>query len=296
MQQHGETLSPRYRKRFKKYSIMGMSLAEWMRGITGVKLSDNEYKAIGLFSALTALFDDLIDEEGYNSGELKRLCRQELQRNTVWEHLAIHLFRRIGALSPSADLYNDHLDKCIDYQTFSGLQMSGKLDIDTLRDISYGKGGYAVLYYRSILSQPMSELEREVLYNMGAITQYSNDIFDLYFDREEKIQTLATNASDMYWLNTDYRSLVTATNQSFLKLRKQTCAIYQVQFSFHLLIKLTYVALDQLMRLQTKKSPDKAFDMYAHTRQELVCDMDKWSNRFRFGFHVSGLRKWLGNV
>ena len=60
MQQHGETLSPRYHKRFKKYSIMGMSLAEWMRGITGVKLSDNEYKAIGLFSALTALFDDLI--------------------------------------------------------------------------------------------------------------------------------------------------------------------------------------------------------------------------------------------
>jgi hypothetical protein len=109
--------------------------------------------------------------------------------------------------------------------------------------------------------------------------QLSNDVFDVYKDREAGVRTLVTEATHI----NDIRSLFCATLQSLFQqkpIEQPTTATR----SFLSLITLgifarTLVCLDQLEALQTQTG--QRFAVQAYSRQQLICDMDTWANKLK---------------
>ena len=117
------------------------------------------------------------------------------------------------------------------------------------------------------------------MYQLGGIAQYLDDIFDLREDYIEGRQTLANPVQSIELLK---ESFLTEINNFKKMLEVSLYPKYQKKAFF---IPLSYIFAATLLclrryeLLQEKTNGD--FKVEAYSRDELVLDMDKWSNRIK---------------
>ena len=118
-----------------------------------------------------------------------------------------------------------------------------------------------------------------MLYNFGSISQLENDMFDVYKDMKNNVQTLATTAHHIYTLRTYYTKL---TEETFA-LARQTNYPKANQQKFlrfaALIIARGYVCLDVLE--QAARKSNGIFSPTTYQRSDLICDMEKTTNRLK---------------
>ena len=87
--------------------------------------------------------------------------------------------------------------KVYEAQILSLQQENDGLNEDELKKITFEKGGVSMPLYRCGFEGEINELEYNLLYNLGAIGQLENDIFDVYKDDKSGVRTLVTTAKDI---------------------------------------------------------------------------------------------------
>lgn len=272
----GEKLEQSYYKRFHLYTIIATIFISWLETLRNQKLTKTQRKTAVLFCGLTPLFDDLFDDFHYSKEEITLLSQKKLQRNTLIEKICIALFEEIEQLNGHL-AWTELWQKVLDYQIISQKQKEESISFETLKDITFGKGGYSLLLYlEAILPNAYSKDEAEAVFQMGAIIQLTNDIFDVFKDRNEGIFTIATKATDMYELRIFYENEVNKNIAQFKALPFPKSNINKFLLQYMLIISRGYVALDQFQALQDK---DKGiFKLQDYSRKELICDMELWKN------------------
>ncbi len=271
-----ETLPKSYKKRFRLYTIIATIFITWLETLRNQRLTAKQCETAILFCGLTPLFDDLFDDYHYSATEISLLSQKKIQRDNLIEKICIGLFEEIEQL-------NGHLawtsiwQQVIDYQVLSQKQLSENITSAEIIDITFGKGGYSLLLYlEAILPNDYATAEAEAVFQMGAIIQLTNDIFDIFKDRNEHIATLATTSKDIKLLRDFYDNEVEKNITQFKKLPYPERNINDFLLQYKLIISRGWVALDQLEALQT--ADNGIFQLENYTRKQLICDMELWKN------------------
>ena len=149
-----------------------------------------------------------------------------------------------------------------------------------------------MLFYRSAFTAPLSDHEKELLAQLGGLMQLSNDIFDVYKDREAKISTIVTRATQI----ADVEAYFSKNLESIFKKAYLIRFPHQNMHRFLSLLSLgifsrVFVCLDHLKK--SERLTKNKFLLQTYSRKALICDMEKWNNKLSSAmYHYRIMKKY----
>ncbi|WP_236972062.1 hypothetical protein [Membranihabitans marinus] len=161
-----------------------------------------------LQALITGVYDDLIDDYHYNIEDINRILFHSSP--LVKDEIALaqycrYLFHNIQCKAANPDLLQKITPLLILAQERSKLQNQSSLGLEEILSITYEKGGYAMLFYRSAILPVCHPVEHDFLYALGGLMQMTNDINDALKDRLNHSSTLMTSdlslskITDLFW-------------------------------------------------------------------------------------------------
>jgi hypothetical protein len=282
---HPESLSSKEKRRLKHYFYGTTYLSIVFCSLRGSTRTKQEKHLFTNLAALAYFFDDLVDSfrEQDNSGILWQDNPEKYGRTADERGLALHFLYNIYQELPAADLkeFQAFMHRVFNIETSGRQQKDGSktLKSEDLKHITAEKGGYSVLLFRRVLQHPLDKAEQNALYQFGCLIQLCDDIFDLWFDKNEGIATLATAAAqhgDLKHLAHLFEQQVLTTRQAFRRTRYPRPNIETSLRVIHFIVSITRVCLKEYADLQ-KKHGTLPLDQ----RHLMVIDMERWHNRIQ---------------
>lgn len=251
-------------------------------------VSPGEMRLFANLSALAGFFDDLADafRRRDQTGIRWQDNPEQYGQTADSSGRALQFLQNVYGGLPPEDLpqFKQFLNRVFNLET-TGRQQSGQtLPPGELARLTAEKGGYSVLLFRRALRPPLPETEQQALFEFGALVQLCDDIFDLWFDRQNGTDTLATALAaqnDIEQLKCLFEHQVTRTHAAFRQTGFPHSRIERALSALHYLVSVTRSCLAHYLRLK-KKSGSLPFN----NRRAMVVDMGRWSNRFRAGLRV----------
>ena len=255
-------------------SILGESFCI----LRGQELTTKERTALSYLGALTGLFDDFFDEKNTQEEQIKLLIENPNEANAqnAHEKLFVQFWNRVHENTDHIELIKNHFYKVFNVQILSKKQRQGNLSKTEIEEITFEKGAASILFYRSVFGEITDDPEYKLLYALGSIGQLENDIFDVYKDSQNNIQTLVTNATH-----------IANIRQKYYKLHQEICTQAEhLQYPKHnvqsfvnyatAIISRGYVCLDFLEK--SERQSNGVFSPKDYERKQLICDMESKKN------------------
>ena len=269
-------LPPELRSRIKSYTRIATLPNLWFSVLRGCRLSEDERLANRYLGASTPVFDDLVDNEGYTYDEVMEVIKDDKQVDNESLVLLKYLYDNITAKINDPGLFNKYLQETARAQMISTRQKdNSNITAGEIRNITYDKGGYAALLYRSVLSNNLLPGEEEAVYHLGALLQLMNDIFDIHDDYKNEQQTLATASNDIKLLHSEYKGLI---DKTLKLLRSLSYPRENIESSLSMIIAVISRGCVCLERLLALQGNNDVFHLRYYTRRDLLCDMEKIPN------------------
>ncbi|NVK04041.1 MAG: hypothetical protein HWD92_04435 [Flavobacteriia bacterium] len=270
----GLTLSTHEEKRIAAYTTLTAITNHWFSTLRGYKPTKEEISGALYVGAFTPATDDLMDEFNLTYEEILDGAANGKANAVVFRYT----WEKLKSLRSHNSQFDHFLSLTLQAQNASLAQQGeDDLSIDHLKELSFNKGGYSTLLYRSVLRNPISEDEQKAIYTLGSMLQLTNDIFDIYKDSKEGAHTLVTRTRN-------YRFVAKLFDEMELKLKSEFSALdysdankSKSYRSTYVVLSRAKVALDQYLKLQG----DAAQIDLNHERSKLIVDMEKMSNIFR---------------
>jgi len=224
--------------------------------------------------AITGLFDDFFDKKKMSESYIKNLINnpQDEVGNDSNERLFINFYKKALENSVDINLVKNYFLKVFEAQIISKNQMHQDIKQDEIKNITYQKGGISILFYRSPFSEYLNKEEETMIYKLGSLGQFENDIFDIYKDYKDGIKTLATTETKINNLRKIYKSLM---KEIFYLVHKTSYPIKnKIKFLrfISLIICRGIVCLDFLEK--NEKLTNKVFTIEDYERKDLICNME----------------------
>jgi hypothetical protein len=272
-------------KLLKKCSLYSVAvparLGEVYCVLRGRKMSIEERLALTCMGGLTGLFDDLFDENKLSDNEItqfvesKQIIKDELSELRI----ILFLFSLLEKNIPDQNELGVMIKRILSSQIESRRQKSENLSLQELENITSEKGGATMLMYRLAFRNELKEDEKEMIFQLGAIGQIVNDIFDVYKDVTDQIKTVANQSQDISVLKNEFEFKL---KELIKTVRNNSFPDKNTNKFFHFLILIVsgaYLCMENYIRLQNQTSNVFRPEMYG--RKNLICDMEKAGNVFR---------------
>lgn len=248
-----------------------------------------ERKTATYLGATTGLFDDFFERTNLSDAYIAGLYQlpesntgqndNERLANICWLHALS------GCYNP--DLLKACALKVHEAQIMSRAQKVGQPSKDEMLKITKEKGGYSVVFYMAMFYVAFPAEDEKLFYNVGALLQLENDLFDVYKDHRDGISTLVTKADSIANLRKLYSSkwqqvktYIDKTAFSAKGKRRFRCIIGA-------LVSRGFVCLDMLAERENQNKGK--FTPDAFTRKELICDMEKPLNMLKSMHYYAAL-------
>ena len=275
----------------RKIKLYGISIPALMGeafcSFCNVPYSGKERSAITYFAMLTGLFDDLFDRHEMTDSQISQLLEMHETDNAQGKLLQ-YFYRKGMEMAAQPEEAKQITMRVFAAQSAARVQKSATTNLETLKQLSYEKGGASMLFYRSALPENMHNPDDELVHQLGATGQLANDIFDIYKDLQEGIYTFANKCISIQELRTEYQQqlqhIATLIQQS--KNNLESAKTFALQCAPVLTRAL--VALDHYEKACTHTNGH--FDPAKLTRKQLICDMEKPANIFKMIHYAA---KWL---
>jgi hypothetical protein len=263
------------------YYLVGVDLLLfWLAGLYGRKPSMAERRLGWHMACLVPLGDDLADQAGRKAEEVARaVLQQPREQQTAEERLLGYVYHFILQHHPDPASFQPYLQAAMQAQNESLAQKQGKLSREDLLHIAYQKGGTALIMLRSSLAEPIPAAENPALRQLGGFIQLLNDLFDVYRDEQEGVQTLANQAEDIRLFRREWELAVENVLGAFDRWAVPERRKMRFRRQLEPLLAVAEVCFDQYERLQEKSGG--RFLPATYSRKELVCDMEKPINLWR---------------
>lgn len=278
-----------FTKIFRYYGLaVPCILGEELAALRGRALSKRERLALTYQGAMTGLFDDFFDKHQLPEESLKALIENPaaIAAGNSAEKLFLHFFQQALVHTHHPEQMLSWLRRVYDAQVESLKQTRNDPGFAEISRITIDKGGVSVLFYRSSLEEDIGLAEEDALYHLGGLMQLGNDIFDVYKDSPDEVSTHMTRAQhvqDTRKLFHEWRELAF---QKFMRLgyRRANLRLFFRMISLSLCARCE-VCLDQLAALEKN---GQAFQPALYNREQLVCDLDKWENKWKsVKYHIA---------
>ena len=172
---------------FKVAGVVGY----FIECITNKPLSPNSKENLIIAGALTPTFDDYCDSINSSAESFKSEIKAKyLANNTSFDEASRNLFFILQRKTVQSE-FEKHLETAIHWQIESAKQKTTK-GSTILEEITINKGGSAFTFFASCTDYNFDEKKINAVHDFGAFIQLIDDIFDIYQDEKEGINTLAT--------------------------------------------------------------------------------------------------------
>lgn len=257
----------------------------WTAGfclLRGERIKDNELKAIVNISALAPLYDDFFDKGETQLDKIHALVNtpNEYQPETDLERLFLEFSKRIHKNVQDIPLCLENAKKVFEAQYESKkLVTTEVLDKEEVRRISFNKGASTVVCMCNMLNKRLSDKEEQLMFQLGGVAQYLDDVFDLREDHLEGRQTLANPISKVEILEASFKKDINVFKSQLKEAGYSKSNRMAFYFPISFILGATLLSIRRYEFLETKNGGEFEIDKYS--RDELVVDMDIWSNRFK---------------
>jgi hypothetical protein len=230
----------------------------------------------------SSIFDNFFDDKILTLKEIEAITFQskdyEPKRFDEKVSLQSHFFLMQGM--KKKDEYIKVLRKEFEAQAASMKQFDETISNEEIKHITFEKGGNAVLMCRHYLDIDPTKEEEECWYQLGTMIQLSNDLFDIYKDLQQNIQTLAVRCTDAYAMEKLFLKQVNGIKKNIAALPYSS----QRKLTFSISMAATYVlgltAINRLKKLQGKSAQLPSFKSLK--RKALIVDMENPINIWRW--------------
>lgn len=267
-------------------------LGEAFSFLLGRSMVRKERLAATCQGAITGLGDDFFDKQRLSDEAVKELVEnpQQFKVNSASEKLFLHFYTTALANAPNPVLMQAHLLRVYYAQLLSKKQARPGLGYEEIKDITLRKGAESLIFYRTVFNEKVTDAEQRMLWCLGGLMQLSNDIFDVYPDQLNGINTLLTSTKNISDIRQLFISLMQmgytaayATRYPRRNVKKFIDIISIAIFSRCL------VCLDQLEK--NEKRSNNIFAPHLYKRKDLICDMDTIINKWRsLRYHIKYAR------
>ncbi len=267
-----EILDKTLEKRIYHYLFANSLTTQWFCTLHDYRPSMSELKRGRYLGVSTPIADFLVDQEKLGAAEIHNMIRKVSSH--PWKNMVGRLFEKATENHPNSELCEELIFLTLSAQHASLQQKESNLTGEKLKEITWNKGGFALLLYRSALDIPIGEKEWEAIFQLGGLMQLHNDIFDLYRDLQEGIITLATHTESISQLTERFRDEINITKEMFGLLNVPSNSKHKFYLLLTLAVQTGYHALQQYAKLEER---DGFLNLSQYTREQLVCDMDNFS-------------------
>lgn len=256
-------------RRIFHYLFANSLTTQWFANLLKHTPSAEEKYTGYLIAIATPIADYLVDHEKMTVEAIEQMIHQN--SGHPWQTLTSQLFERVLKVHPSPDMARQLIHLTLHAQEDSLKQRDQQLSPGQLKDITWAKGGYALLLYRSALRIPISHGEWDAVYQLGGLMQLHNDIFDLYRDVQEGIVTIPSQTGSVDQLIHLFEDEIEKTFRLFDTLPINRYRKHKFYLLLSLAIQTGHLCLCQYRNLEMKY---QGFRPGQLSRKELICDMD----------------------
>ena len=234
-----------------------------------------------LYFTLTGLYDDIIDQQLIDEKTLNQLfedptlTQTDLFETKVLVDVHLNLLNRVKNISD----YKSILTNVHQAQKDSLQQINTQIDKNALLDITLRKGGYSLLMCKQYIDLPNSKELDQCWYHLGGVIQITNDLFDIYKDLQEGIQTIPNTTKNLNDIEIVYNQLVHNFIQSLHQLPFEKSKIDILKIKLSPIPAFGYIAIQNLSKIQGQQNTLP--DLNKIPRKDLIIDMEKTVNRIK---------------
>ena len=271
-----------YRKIVKSYSLYLPLVTDTFTVLHGRYNNLQEQERNIHYFICSSLFDNFWDDKTLSVDQLEQISfdAEHYPASSFDEKVFIYSKLFLEQAVKDKVAYQKVIRQLFEAQKNSLQQFDKDIPDADIENITFEKGGNAVLLCRYYLDTDASLAEEDCWYFLGSLIQLSNDLFDTYKDLNDHIQTLATRCTNAYSMEdfflTRLQMLKTSIKQlPFSKKRKQHFSILIIATAC-----LGLVAIEQLKRIQADY--DKLPPLNKLPRKALIIDMEQFINVYRW--------------
>ncbi len=256
-------------RRIGHYLHANSVTAQWFSILHRHRMSRREKEAGWYLAIATPIADYLVDNEKLSLPEIQGLLDQSYDH--TFGHIARKIYRQAKSLNAHPKLFDQYLHLTLDAQANSLQQESTMLAAEALKHITWQKGGYALLLYRTALQPVVTEDEKKGIFQLGGLMQLHNDIFDLHRDLSEKIHTIPSLCRDVAELQSSFQKEIQQTVHAFRQIGADRNSRHRFYLLLNLAVGTGHICLEQYLSLQRQYG---YFEPTRFSREELICDME----------------------
>lgn len=296
-----ETLSKAEWRRIKDYPMLFIVLfVELFAELREQALSEQERARLTLFSAGLAIYDDFFDNTELSADYILDIYQHpqhifennsintESQHNQkispqekVFYEIMQVFYANFENTHPNYASFQSKFKEFWRFQQQSRLQLqaSPKLSPALLREISFGKGGTALLLSRLLMDNPPTDFEAKMVEEMGAWFQWFDDIVDIAQDLQKPAQTLIINANTIAEAR---KEVFQITKKVFLEMKKlpyKQSLITKITHQFFVISTSGWIHLAQLEKLE--KKTNHVFMPFEYTHKQVLWQQNDIKNIWR---------------
>jgi hypothetical protein len=271
----GIPVSAKEQRRMRHYFLGTTYLRAVFCSIRGRSASANEACMFARLSALASLFDDLADQHRHETTQA--IDMQAFASTTDARGLALYLLNSIRDNLSAAQkpMFEACLQRVFQAE-LTGMLSVSQSDSKYLKFITAEKGGSSVLLFRSLLAPAPTQEEADAIMTFGYLIQLSDDIFDVWFDKQAGVKTLATKLLE----NNQVQELKDLWERKWL-LTKESFSLMGVSLWRKNIVLAELFVLVAITRTCLEHYNKLGATIPLEHRQQMVVDMSLWKNRFR---------------
>jgi hypothetical protein len=272
---------------FKKilfyYSIKVPAICDAFLYLHHTKTNREECKRLIHYFICTSVFDNFFDRKELTDDEIYNITfdSKNWQPKNFTEAISLNAHLLLIDFVQDKQHYFEVLKKEYEAQALSRKQFDASITHAEIERITLEKGGNAVLLTSFYLDKPATLYEQEVWYTLGNAIQYGNDLFDIYRDFQNGLQTIPNRLTTVAPFKKYYFELVNKVNESIDKIEVKKSRKIVLKISAMGICALGIIAIEQLEKIQGQK--DTLPNLKLLPRKALIVDMEK----------VSSLWKWV---
>lgn len=255
-------------------------LGEAFCQLRGKKMSINERHTLTYMGAATGIFDDLFDKLNTPVNHILNLIdnNSDAKTNNVHEKLLIKFSYEILKNHNAKKIRQIALE-LFEIQRKSLKQKNKSISNEELLNITLEKGGLSIIFYRCCFEEKIENNEYELLLKIGEVGQLTNDIFDMYKDFSDGIETIANRTTNITELKNFLLLNVSEIKSKIDNLNYKTKNLNKFFNIVYFIVCRAFVCIDMLEKLE--KSNNGKFQIEKFTKSQLTCNMESASNRLK---------------
>lgn len=259
------------------YSIYVPMIVRAFSNLRGRGVSDAERERMLHYFMCSTTFDDFTDRAELTSQELYNIAYtpESFVPQRIEERIFLHAHLLLNSFVKHAS-YGEATRGLFQAQIDSALQTDNSITDADLHRVTIGKGSYAVLLCSFYLDEEVSPAERQCWFYLGGIIQLTNDLFDIWKDLQNGVQTLPVRMRDAHAFHEFFMGMVNNLEAEINALSISTERKQQFLLDMMAICSFGEFAVFRLQALQQGSA--QLPDFKDLPRKAFIVDMEKLSS------------------